>query len=338
MTIQEAIKKVIAGNSLSIEESTRVFSDIMSGSATDAQIAALIVSLRMKGESVEEITGAASVMREKATLVCPKYKDNVIDTCGTGGDNLNTFNISTAAAFVAAGAGATVAKHGNRSVSSKCGSADVLESLGVNISISPEKIRDCLDNVGIGFLFAVSLHKAMKYAIAPRKEISIRTIFNILGPLTNPAMATSQLMGVFSPSLTETMAKVLRNMGSRSAFVVHGLDSLDEISLSSPTQISELKNGTVKTYTIQPEDFGLKRTPLSEIKGGNPSENAIIIRDVLNGKRGPQHDIVVLNTAFALAAAGLVSDPKEGMELACKSIDSGDALRKLEELVSFTNS
>jgi len=338
MTIQEAIKKVIAGNSLSIEESTRVFSDIMTGSATDAQIAALIVSLRMKGESVEEITGAASVMREKATLVCPKNKENVIDTCGTGGDNLNTFNISTASAFVAAGAGATVAKHGNRSVSSKCGSADVLESLGVNISISPDKIRDCLDKVGIGFLFAVSLHKAMKYAIAPRKEIGVRTIFNILGPLTNPAMATSQLMGVFSPSLTETMALVLRNMGSRSAFVVHGLDSLDEISLSSPTQVSELKNGTVKTYTIQPEDFGLKRTPLSEIKGGDPSENAVIIRDVLNGKPGPQRDIVILNSAFALAAAGLVSDPKEGIELASKTIDSGDALRKLEELVNFTNS
>ena len=262
-----------------------------------------------EGESVEEITGAASVMREKATLVCPKNKENVIDTCGTGGDNLNTFNISTASAFVAAGAGATVAKHGNRSVSSKCGSADVLESLGVNISISPDKIRDCLDKVGIGFLFAVSLHKAMKYAIAPRKEIGVRTIFNILGPLTNPAMATSQLMGVFT-SLTETMALVLRNMGSRSAFVVHGLDSLDEISLSSPTQVSELKNGTVKTYTIQPEDFGLKRTPLSEIKGGDPSENAVIIRDVLNGKPGPQRDIVILNSAFALAAAGLFSDPK----------------------------
>jgi anthranilate phosphoribosyltransferase len=210
--------------------------------------------------------------------------------------------------------------------------------LGVNISISPDKIRDCLDKVGIGFLFAVSLHKAMKYAIAPRKEIGVRTIFNILGPLTNPAMATSQLMGVFSPSLTETMALVLRNMGSRSAFVVHGLDSLDEISLSSPTQVSELKNGTVKTYTIQPEDFGLKRTPLSEIKGGDPSENAVIIRDVLNGKPGPQRDIVILNSAFALAAAGLVSDPKEGIELASKTIDSGDALRKLEELVNFTNS
>jgi len=338
MIIQEAIKKIIAGNSLTIEESTKVFSDIMSGLATDAQIAALIVSLRMKGESVEEITGAASVMREKATLVCPQHKDCVIDTCGTGGDNLNTFNISTAAAFVAAGAGVTVAKHGNRSVSSKCGSADVLESLGVNISISPEKIRDCLDNVGIGFLFAVSLHKAMKYAIAPRKEIGVRTIFNILGPLTNPAMATSQLMGVFSASLTETMALVLRNMGSRSAFVVHGMDSLDEISISSPTQVSELKNGTVRTYTIQPEDFGLKRAPLSEIKGGDPSENAIIIREILNGKAGPRRDIVVLNTAFALAAAGLVSDPREGIELACKSIDSGDALRKLEELVNFTNS
>lgn len=338
MTIQEAIKKVIAGNDLTIEESVNVFSDIMSGTATDAQIAALIVSLRMKGESVEEITGAASVMREKATLVLPQNKECVIDTCGTGGDNLNTFNISTAAAFVAAGAGATVAKHGNRSVSSKCGSADVLESLGVNISISPEKIKECLDNVGIGFLFAVSLHKAMKYAIGPRKEIGVRTIFNILGPLTNPAMASSQLMGVFSPSLTETMARVLKNMGSRSAYVVHGMDSLDEISLSTLTQISELKNGAVRTYTIQPEDFGLRRTPLSDIRGGTPSQNAKIIRDVLEGKTGPQRDIVILNTAFALAACGLASDPEEGIILAAKSIDSGNALSKLEQLVKFTNS
>ncbi|HEX3019004.1 MAG TPA: anthranilate phosphoribosyltransferase [Chitinispirillaceae bacterium] len=336
MTIQEAIKKVIAGNNLTIEESIDVFSAIMSGTTTDAQISALIIALRMKGESVEEITGAASVMREKATHVLPQNKDCVIDTCGTGGDGLNTFNISTATAFVAAAAGATVAKHGNRSVSSKCGSADVLESLGVNISISPERMRECLDNVGIGFLFAVSLHNAMKYAIGPRKEIAVRTIFNILGPLTNPAMASSQLMGVFSPALTETMAMVLKNMGTRCAFVVHGLDALDEISLSAPTQISELKNGTVKTYTIQPEDFGLQRTSLSAIRGGDPSENAQIIKDVLNGKTGPQRDIVLLNTAFALTACSLAKDPHEGLTIAAKSIDSGSALKKLEELVKFT--
>lgn len=336
MTIQDAIKKVIAGENLNVDESVKVFTDIMSGSATDAQIAALIVALRIKGETVDEITGAASVMREKATLVLPSKKDFVIDTCGTGGDSLNTFNISTAAAFVAAGAGATVAKHGNRSVSSKCGSADVLEALGVNISISPEKMKDCLDTVGIGFLFAVSLHKAMKYAIGPRKEIGIRTIFNVLGPLTNPALAPSQLLGVFSPTLTETMAMVLKNIGSRKAYVVHGLDKLDEISISAPTQISEVSNGSVRTYTIQPEDYGLQRANLSDIKGGNSSDNAEIIKSILNGKTGPQRDIVLLNSGFALSASGIASDPEEGIKLAAQSIDSGKALGKLEELIEFT--
>lgn len=339
MTIQEAIKKVIAGTNLNIDESVKVFSDIMSGSATDAQIAAFIVALRIKGESVEEITGAASAMREKATLVLPEKNDNCIDTCGTGGDGLNTFNISTTSAFVAAGAGATVAKHGNRSVSSKCGSADVLESLGVNISIPPEKIKMCMDTVGIGFLFAVSLHKAMKYAIGPRKEIGIRTIFNVLGPLTNPALAPAQLLGVFSPSLTETMAMVLNNMGTRKAYVVHGLDALDEISISSPTRISEVNNGSVKTYTVQPEDFGFQRAVISDVKGGNSNENALIIRDILKGKiTGPKRDIVIINSAFALAASGIASDPTEGIKIASETIDSGKAYKKLEDLINFTNS
>lgn len=339
MTIQEAIKKVIAGTNLNIDESVKVFSDIMSGSATDAQIAAFIVALRIKGESVEEITGAASAMREKATLVLPEKNDNCIDTCGTGGDGLNTFNISTTSAFVAAGAGATVAKHGNRSVSSKCGSADVLESLGVNISIPPEKIKMCMDTVGIGFLFAVSLHKAMKYAIGPRKEIGIRTIFNVLGPLTNPALAPAQLLGVFSPSLTETMAMVLNNMGTRKAYVVHGLDALDEISISSPTRISEVNNGSVKTYIVQPEDFGFQRAVISDVKGGNSNENALIIRDILKGKiTGPKRDIVIINSAFALAASGIASDPTEGIKIASETIDSGKAYKKLEDLINFTNS
>lgn len=339
MTIQEAIKKVIAGTNLNIDESVKVFSDIMSGSATDAQIAAFIVALRIKGESVEEITGAASAMREKATLVLPEKNDNCIDTCGTGGDGLNTFNISTTSAFVAAGAGATVAKHGNRSVSSKCGSADVLESLGVNISIPPEKIKMCMDTVGIGFLFAVSLHKAMKYAIGPRKEIGIRTIFNVLGPLTNPALAPAQLLGVFSPSLTETMAMVLNNMGTSKAYVVHGLDALDEISISSPTRISEVNNGSVKTYIVQPEDFGFQRAVISDVKGGNSNENALIIRDILKGKiTGPKRDIVIINSAFALAASGIASDPTEGIKIASETIDSGKAYKKLEDLINFTNS
>ena len=338
MTIQEAIKWVIGGNHLTIEQSIGVFSEIMNGNATDAQIAAFIVALRMKGESADEITGAASVMREKATHVIPDVNTGTVDTCGTGGDGANTFNISTAAALVAAGAGAVVAKHGNRSVSSKCGSADVLEMLGVSVTIPPEKMKECLDSVGISFLFAPSLHKAMKYAIGPRKEIGIRTIFNVLGPLTNPALAQAQVLGVFSPELTETMATVLNNIGSKRAFVVHGMDSLDEISISAATRVSEVKDGTIKTYEIQPEDFGIPQAPLSAITGGTPSENAEIIKGILAGKRGPQRDIVVLNAAFALAASGIAPTPHDGIQKAVASIDSGAASAKLQNLISFTNS
>lgn len=338
MNIQEAIRTVIAGNSLTIEESVDVFSEIMSGTATDAQISALIVGLRIKGESAEEITGAASVMRQKATHILPKNLDFVIDTCGTGGDGANTFNISTATAFVAAGAGAVVAKHGNRSVSSKCGSADVLETLGVKLNISPESMTKCLEETGISFLFAPSLHKAMKYAINPRKEIGVRTIFNVLGPLTNPALAPSQLLGVFSPDLTETLATVLKNMKTHKAYVVYGFDSLDEISISAATRVSEVNNGEVNSYTIEPEQFGLKKASLASIEGGDAAFNSEIIKRILNGETGPTRDIVLLNSAFAIAASGISQSPDEGFTVAKESIDSGKALQKLKELVEFTNS
>lgn len=336
MTIQEAIKTVVSGCNLTISQSNEVFTEIMNGNATEAQIAALIVALRMKGESADEITGAASAMRDKATPISISNNQYLIDTCGTGGDGANTFNISTASAFVAAGAGAIVAKHGNRSVSSKCGSADVLEALGVSVSVPPEVIVDCLNRIGIGFLFAPSLHKAMKHAIGPRKEIAIRTIFNMLGPLSNPALAPSQLMGVYSASITETMAKALKNMGLKKAYVVHGLDCLDEISISDSTQVSEVDNGTITTYKIKPEDFGIQRAPVSEIAGGNSEDNAEIIKAILSGKKGPQRDIVVLNSAFAIAASGIVKTPHDALPMACESIDSGAAMDKLNQLIKAT--
>ncbi len=333
MTIQEAIKAVIAGDHLSLEQSRAVFTDIMNGGATDAQIAAFIVGLRMKGETVSEITGAASVMRDKATHVLPENGAHLVDTCGTGGDGSNTFNISTAAAFVAAGAGALVAKHGNRSVSSRSGSADVLEALGVSIAVPPEKIKECLDAIGIAFLFAPSLHTAMKYAIGPRREIAIRTIFNVLGPLTNPALAPHQLLGVFSNHLTGVMASVLNNMGTNRAFVVCGDNGLDEIALSGPTEVAEVHLGTVSSYSILPEQFGFRRAPLEAVRGGTPADNAAIIRDILAGQKGPRRDIVVFNAAFALLAAGIAADPLDGITIAAHSIDSGAARGKLEALM-----
>lgn len=307
MNIVDAIKLVTSGTHLTAADAKNVFSDIMSGNATDSQIAALIVALHMKGERPEEIAGAAAAMRDKATHVVPKDDSRVIDTCGTGGDGAHTFNISTAAAFVAAGAGATVAKHGNRSVSSRCGSADVLEALGVNIAAGPDVMKQCLDEVGICFLFASALHKAMKYAIGPRKEIGIRTIFNILGPLTNPSMARRQLLGVFSPGLTETLARVLLSLGTTHAYVVHGSDSLDEITITGPTHIAEVAGGTVRSYDISPEDFGLVRSAGNTLAGGDARENADIVKAVLSGETGPRRDIVVLNAAFAIAASGVAA-------------------------------
>ncbi|MBD3346547.1 MAG: anthranilate phosphoribosyltransferase [Chitinivibrionales bacterium] len=336
MTIQEAIQNIIDGISLSVDETREIFNAIMSGDATEAQIGAFIVALRMKGETIEEITGAAEVMRDKAIHVMPSQKKHVVDTCGTGGDRSNTFNISTATAFVTAGAGAVVAKHGNRSVSSKSGSADVLEALGVTIGADPSVMKACLDEIGICFLFAPMLHKAMKYAIGPRKQIGIRTIFNILGPLTNPSIAQSQLLGVFSPNLTSPLANVLKNMGTKRAFVVHGNDGLDEISLSSPTTISELKDGEVSTYTIEPEQFGLTKHSPTAIMGGDSQKNASMIQDIFSGTPGPCRDIVVLNSAFAIAASGLTSTPEDGIRLAKESIDSGKAREKLAQLVAMS--
>jgi anthranilate phosphoribosyltransferase len=337
MNIQEAIGAAVAGRNLTVAEAAEVFACIMNGNATDAQIAAFIVALRMKGETPEEITGAASVMREKVTRVVPADSEHCVDTCGTGGDEACTFNVSTAAALVAAGAGAVVAKHGNRAVSSRCGSADVLEALGVNINLTPEKMKACLDTAGIAFLFAPALHKAMKYAIGPRREIGVRTIFNILGPLTSPALARHQLLGVFSEKLTLTLAAALNNMGTKRAFVVHGGDGLDEISISGPTAIAEVRDGAVKSYAITPEEYGMKSAPLRTVAGGTPQENAARLRAILEGEKGPGRDIVVLNAAFSLAAAGIADTPNEGVALAGKSIDSGAARKKLEELVATSN-
>jgi anthranilate phosphoribosyltransferase len=347
--LKTAIQKVVDGMDLGEEEMVEAMDVIMSGQATPAQIGAFITALRLKGETIEEITGAARVMRDKATrigvdnsLVSMDRDDinldleTIVDTCGTGGDGTNTFNVSTTTAFVVAGCGLRVAKHGNRSVSSLCGSADVIETLGVNLDVPPKVVEECLSRVGIGFLFAPALHGAMKYAIGPRKEIGIRSIFNILGPLTNPAGANVQVLGVYDKQLTPVLAEVLNRLGSRSAFVVHGEDSLDEISITGRTFISELKNGQVSSYTIKPEDFGLPRAAISDIKGGNAKENGQIVLEVLRGDPGARRDIVLLNAAAALVAAGQATDFREGIKQAAEAIDSGQAMKKLEALKEIT--
>lgn len=329
--IKEAIAKVIQGQDLTQNEAVEVMNEIMSGQATEAQIASFITAMRMKGETVDEITGAALVMRQKVTQI--KVEGDFVDTCGTGGDGLHTFNISTISAFVVAGAGIKVAKHGNKSVSSKCGSADLLASFGVNIELPPEKIEKCINEVGIGFLFAPKLHLAMKYAIGPRREIGIRTIFNILGPLTNPAGAKCQLLGVYDEKLTESLVKVLKNLGSKRVFVVHGEEGVDEVSICTRTKISELKeDGKISTYWITPENFGLKRAFLDEIKGGETQKNLEMALEVLKGKRGVRRDVILLNAAFGMIVGGKAQTVQEGIELATKSIDSGMALEKLERL------
>jgi anthranilate phosphoribosyltransferase len=345
--IQAAIAKVVNHEDLSQAEMETVMNEIMSG---EAQIGAFITALRMKGETVDEIVGAARVMREKATRIkvidtalsldrdeINIDSETILDTCGTGGDGTNTFNVSTATAFVAAGGGVKVAKHGNRAVSSQCGSADVLESLGVKLDLSPQDIEKCIREVGIGFLFAPLFHGAMKYAAGPRKEIGLRTIFNILGPLTNPAGATAQVLGVYSPDLTEKLAQVLGKLGSKEAFVVCGEGTFDEISICSPTRISHLKDGNVRTFQITPEDYGFKRAALDSIKGGDARENARIIRDILNGQEGARKDMVLLNAGAALVAAGFDQDLKDGIKRAREVIDSGKAREKLEQLIEFTN-
>ncbi len=347
--IKESIAKIVKNENLSESEAGKVMSEIMSGEATDAQIASFITALRMKGETVDEITGCARVMREFATKIKIKAnvdvdaedinvdQETIIDTCGTGGDQTLTFNVSTASALVIAGAGLKVAKHGNRSVSSSCGSADVLEALGVNLDVTSQKVEECISKIGIGFLFAPVLHGAMRYAIGPRKQIGIRTIFNILGPLTNPAGANAQVLGVYSPSLLTIMAKVLKNLGTRKAWIVHSKDGLDEISVSSATKITELDSGKIKTFTIEPEDFKIKRSKISDIRGGSAKDNAKIVLDILNGVKGPKRDIVVLNAGAGLFIGGIAKNLKEGIKIAQGSIDSGKAKEKLNMLIKMTN-
>lgn len=329
--IKEAIETLVSGQSLSIEEAARVMEEIMTGEATPAQFGAFVTALRLKGETVDEIAGLARVMRARAASVT--ISEPTVDTCGTGGDAFGTFNISTTAAFVVAGAGLKVAKHGNRAMTSKCGSADVLEALGVKIDLGPEGVRHCLEKVGIGFMFAPVFHPAMKYAVGPRREIGIRTVFNILGPLTNPAGAQSQVLGVSDKNLAPRMAEVLQRLGCRHVLVTHGEDGLDEISISDQSTIWELKGDSLASYTITPEELGVNRASIEDIKGGTASENAGMLRDVLKGKEGPRCDVVLLNAAAGLVAGDVVGNLAEGVELARKTIDNGRALQKLEELI-----
>jgi anthranilate phosphoribosyltransferase len=333
--------------SLSREEAREVMTEVLAGKCSDAQIAALLVALHMRGETVEEIVGFAEAIREAAVALdlhsepildtSGTGRDALVDTCGTGGDASGTFNISTATAFVVAGAGVRVAKHGNRSVTSRCGSADVMESLGVNINLSPAKITACLQEIGIAFLFAPAMHSAMKHVQVARRELRLRTVFNLLGPLTNPARATCQVVGVYSVELVEKLAEALGMLGARRALVVHGNDGLDEITISDSTRIAELRNGQVRSYEVTPEEFGLARAPLSDISGEDAVQNARLIREVLSGKKSARRDVVLLNASAALVAAGRADHLRDGIPMAASSIDSGTALAKLEALVAFSN-
>ena len=335
--IKDALGKIVSGGDLTMAEAADVMGEIMRGEATQAQIGSFLIALRMKGETVDEIAGCAQAMRENAVAVKPR-QDVLVDTCGTGGDNSGTFNISTTVAFVAAGAGLAVAKHGNRSISSNCGSADLLEALGVNLEINPEQVARCIDEVGIGFMFAPLLHPAMKHAMGPRKELGLRTVFNILGPLSNPAGAKRQLLGVYDKSLTELMANVLLALGSEQAFVVHGADGLDELSVTGLNKISHLHDGKVDTYDLDPQELGLPQAKSSDLAGGTAQENATITKVLLQGERGPKRDIILLNAAAVLVAGGKAKDMKEGLSIAAESIDSGNAFKKIDELVEMTRS
>ena len=336
--IVEAVEKIVGGEDLTRPEAEAAMEDVLAGRASDAQIAGLLTALRMKGETVDELVGFATAMRRHARPIFPdsgKPQEMLVDTCGTGGDARGTFNVSTCAAFVVAGAGARVAKHGNRSISSRCGSADVLEALGVNLQLPPERVGEAIQKVGIGFLFAPEVHTAMKHAMRARRELKVRTVFNLLGPLTNPAGAQAQVLGVSDAGVTELMARALAELDVRRAFVVHGAEGLDEISLSGETQVTELRDGDVRSYTVVPEDFGLRRAPLEAIAGGDAAHNAQIIRRVLRGELGPHREIVQANAAAALVAAGRAKDWSEGVHLAAQSIDSKAAQGKLEALVAF---
>ena len=347
--IKQAIAKVVERQDLSEAEMIDVMDQIMGGEATAAQVGAFITALRMKGETVAEITGAARVMRARATPIRAGRvldldrddinidRETILDTCGTGGSGTRSFNISTTVALIVAACGVKVAKHGNRSISSACGSADVLEALGVNLDVTPEVVERCIAELGVGFLFAPALHGAMKHAIGPRKEIGIRTIFNILGPLTNPAGADRQVLGVYREDLVETLARVLAGLGCRRGFVVHGLDGMDEVTLTGPSRIGEIRDGEVSLTTVTPEDFGLACVPLSELQGGDAVRNAEIVREILTGGKGARRDVVLLNAAFALVAAGVTADLKAGFSLAAGAVDSGAAMSKLQGLVRITN-
>jgi anthranilate phosphoribosyltransferase len=344
--ITEAIRVLVDHRDLTRIEAAAAMEAIMSGAATNAQIAAFLTALRMKGETVEELIGFAQVMRQKVVSIRTRAgevagltgtdREMLIDTCGTGGDATGTFNVSTATAFVVAGTGLRVAKHGNRSVSSLCGSADVVETLGINLDLSPQKVARCIDEVGIGFLYAPLLHTAMKHVMPARREMGVRTVFNMLGPLTNPAGANAQLIGVYAAALTEPLARVLAELGTFRAFVVHGADGLDEISTTGESRLSEVREGVVRTFTVRPEDFGLPRASIRDLLGGDREQNAAIIHTILRGEPGPRRDIVVMNAAAALVVGARARDLKEGVELAAHSIDAGAARAKLEQLVDFT--
>ncbi|HEX9776941.1 MAG TPA: anthranilate phosphoribosyltransferase [Geopsychrobacteraceae bacterium] len=347
--IKQAIAKLVERRDLTEAEMIEVMDQIMGGEATPAQIGAFITALRMKGETVAEITGAARVMRARATPIrvgpvvdldrdeINVERETIVDTCGTGGSGTRSFNISTTVALAVAACGVKVAKHGNRSISSACGSADVLEKLGVNLDLPAEKVAQCVTEIGVGFLFAPALHGAMKYAIGPRKEIGIRTIFNILGPLTNPAGADRQVLGVYREDLVAPLAQVLAGLGCKRGFVVHGSDGMDEITLSGPTLVAEISDGSVELQTITPEQFGLQRCALADLQGGDAERNAAIVRAVLSGEPGPKRDVVVLNGAYALLAAGQAQSITEGIEQIRAVLDEGHALAKLEALVRMTN-
>ena len=335
--IKEAIAKLVEGIDLTQQEAEAVMGQVMEGEATPSQISAFLTALRIKGETVEEIAGCARAMRSSAIKVITR-PGQLVDTCGTGGDGAATFNISTTVAFVAAGAGLSVAKHGNRAISSRCGSADLLESLGVKIDLGPKEIARCIEEVGIGFLFAPRLHPAMKHAIAPRREMGIRTIFNLLGPLTNPASATTQLIGVYHPQLTETLAQVLSLLGSHHAMIIHGADSLDELSTSGTNKVTQLTNKEITTYHLDPLSLGLPQANLEQLRGGAPEENARITLSILRGEGGPGRDVVLLNSAAVLVAAEKAPNFKAGISLSAEAIDSGEALKKLEQLIRISQS
>jgi anthranilate phosphoribosyltransferase len=333
--IKEAIGNLVSGNSLTMEEASSVMKEIMNGDATQAQLGAFLVALRLKGETPEEVAGFASVMRQKALRVT--LSGPLVDIVGTGGDGSNTFNISTTSAFVAAGAGLKVAKHGNRAMSSRCGSADVLETLGVKIELTPQQVQQCVENVGIGFMFAQAFHPAMKYAASPRREIGIRTVFNILGPLTNPAGAQYQVIGVPNPEIGDKIALALQHLDIKRALVVHGLNGIDELSISGTSSVWEVSSDAAMShYFITPEEVGLESAPAEAVKGGEPADNADILRSVLKGVKSPRRDVVLLNAAAGIYVGGLARSLKDAVGLARESIDSGRAAEKLDKLVNFS--